>query len=80
MLVGLVVRTKVKKSQENSQAVRSEEDEPYEPPGLGDIIPAEPETPSPKDTSQPVEPLLGINCKYACHYLCICLYCLSMLV
>lgn len=72
MLVGVVVRTRAKRTgptdpgYSSKKSKLSEEDEPYEPPGIDDIIPAEPETPSPLTTPKSVEPLLqtegGIPC------------------
>lgn len=58
MLVGLIVKTRSKRSgvldtpTYSSKRAKSSEDEPYEPPGIDDIIPAEPETPSPMTTPQ----------------------------
>ncbi|XP_067935635.1 death-inducer obliterator 1-like [Watersipora subatra] len=61
MLVGLVVRTKLKRtgSQDplyGSKKSKSDEDEPYEPPGIDELLPAEPETPSPMTTPNNAEP------------------------
>ena len=72
MLVGLIVRTKQKRpsadipphiSSGKKSRVRPE-DEPYEPPGIEDIVAGEPDTPSPITTPKPAtkedksEPLL----------------------
>ena len=61
MLVGVVVIAKPKRpsdapSYSNKKAKLAEEDEPYEPPGIDDMIPAEPDTPSPHTTPQVAEP------------------------
>ena len=73
MLVGLIVRTKQKRPSAEvpphiSSGVKKSrvrpEDEPYEPPGIDDIIAGEPDTPSPITTPKPAakeeksEPLL----------------------
>lgn len=65
MLVGVIVKTRPKRSSsslDQSRGKRSKgdelDDEPYEPPGIDDIIPGEPETPSPTTTPKPTEPLL----------------------
>lgn len=78
MLVGLIVRTKLKRpnvleapisSLKKSKPLRPEE-EPYEPPGINDMIAGEPDTPSPITTPKPsagsaTEPLLNSEGTYA---------------